>query len=61
MPRPTSDDVQAFEARATDADLDDLRARLARRGCRRPRRSIPPRPVLADGHRVFRSPTSSMS
>ncbi|MCX4662748.1 epoxide hydrolase family protein [Streptomyces uncialis] len=29
MPRPTSDDVQAFEARATDADLDDLRARLA--------------------------------
>jgi pimeloyl-ACP methyl ester carboxylesterase len=28
MPRPTSD-VQAFEARATDADLDDLRARLA--------------------------------
>ncbi|MBW5424534.1 alpha/beta fold hydrolase [Streptomyces sp. BG9H] len=28
MPRPT-DDVQAFEAHATDADLDDLRARLA--------------------------------
>src|SRR2546429_8697402 len=28
MPRPTSD-VQAFEAHATDADLDDLRARLA--------------------------------
>ncbi|MFC3996854.1 epoxide hydrolase [Nocardiopsis sediminis] len=28
MPRPTSD-VQAFAARATDADLDDLRARLA--------------------------------
>ncbi|MFD9961693.1 epoxide hydrolase [Amycolatopsis sp. NPDC058986] len=28
MPRSTSD-VQAFEARATDADLDDLRARLA--------------------------------
>jgi pimeloyl-ACP methyl ester carboxylesterase len=28
MPRPTSD-VQAFEARATDAELDDLRARLA--------------------------------
>ncbi|HEY3687016.1 MAG TPA: epoxide hydrolase [Streptosporangiaceae bacterium] len=28
MPRPTSD-VHAFEARATDADLDDLRARLA--------------------------------
>ncbi|MTE18264.1 alpha/beta fold hydrolase [Streptomyces sp. TRM43335] len=28
MPRPTSD-VQAFETRATDADLDDLRARLA--------------------------------
>ncbi|QEU91502.1 epoxide hydrolase family protein [Streptomyces kanamyceticus] len=28
MSRPTSD-VQAFEARATDADLDDLRARLA--------------------------------
>ncbi|MFE9030376.1 epoxide hydrolase [Streptomyces iakyrus] len=28
MPRPTSD-VQGFEARATDADLDDLRARLA--------------------------------
>src|SRR3569833_2690928 len=28
MPRPTSD-VQAFEARATAADLDDLRARLA--------------------------------
>jgi hypothetical protein len=28
MPRLTSD-VQAFEARATDADLDDLRARLA--------------------------------
>ncbi|MEU6842438.1 epoxide hydrolase [Streptomyces sp. NPDC046716] len=28
MPRPRSD-VQAFEARATDADLDDLRARLA--------------------------------
>ncbi|MEU2364050.1 epoxide hydrolase family protein [Streptomyces noursei] len=28
MPRPTSD-VQAFEANATDADLDDLRARLA--------------------------------
>ncbi|GAA4326645.1 pimeloyl-ACP methyl ester carboxylesterase [Actinomadura luteofluorescens] len=28
MPRPTSD-VRAFEARATDADLDDLRARLA--------------------------------
>ncbi|WP_329041016.1 epoxide hydrolase family protein [Streptomyces sp. NBC_01422] len=28
MPRPTSD-VQAFEARAGDADLDDLRARLA--------------------------------
>lgn len=28
MPRPTSD-VQAFEARATDADLEDLRARLA--------------------------------
>ncbi|WP_369201104.1 epoxide hydrolase family protein [Streptomyces sp. PU-14G] len=27
MPRPTSD-VQAFEAHATDADLDDLRARL---------------------------------
>lgn len=28
MPRPTSD-VQAFEAHAPDADLDDLRARLA--------------------------------
>ncbi len=28
MPRPTSD-VHAFEARAADADLDDLRARLA--------------------------------
>ncbi|MGX1562935.1 epoxide hydrolase [Streptomyces sp. NPDC055506] len=28
MPRPTSD-VHAFEAHATDADLDDLRARLA--------------------------------
>ncbi len=28
MPRPT-DAVQAFEAHATDADLDDLRARLA--------------------------------
>lgn len=28
MPRPTSD-VQAFAAHATDADLDDLRARLA--------------------------------
>ncbi|MDT7586348.1 MAG: epoxide hydrolase, partial [Pseudonocardiales bacterium] len=28
MPRPTCD-VQAFEAHATDADLDDLRARLA--------------------------------
>ncbi|MCC3761942.1 epoxide hydrolase 1 [Glycomyces sp. TRM65418] len=28
MPRPTGD-VQAFEARATDAELDDLRARLA--------------------------------
>ncbi|WP_327685538.1 epoxide hydrolase family protein [Streptomyces sp. NBC_00467] len=28
MPRPTSD-VQAFEAHANDADLDDLRARLA--------------------------------
>ncbi|WP_037570650.1 epoxide hydrolase family protein [Phaeacidiphilus oryzae] len=28
MSRPSSD-VQAFEARATDADLDDLRARLA--------------------------------
>ncbi|MFF9361253.1 epoxide hydrolase family protein [Streptomyces griseoluteus] len=28
MPRTTSE-VQAFEARATDADLDDLRARLA--------------------------------
>ena len=28
MPRPTSD-VQAFEAHVTDADLDDLRARLA--------------------------------
>jgi pimeloyl-ACP methyl ester carboxylesterase len=28
MPRPTSD-VQAFEARATDADLGDLRARLS--------------------------------
>ncbi|MFD7170102.1 epoxide hydrolase family protein [Streptomyces violascens] len=28
MPRPTSD-VQACEAHATDADLDDLRARLA--------------------------------
>ncbi|MEU0696797.1 epoxide hydrolase family protein [Streptomyces niveus] len=28
MPRPTSD-VQAFEAHASDADLDDLRARLA--------------------------------
>src|SRR6059036_2410136 len=28
MPRLTSD-VQAFEAHATDADLDDLRARLA--------------------------------
>jgi pimeloyl-ACP methyl ester carboxylesterase len=28
MPRPTSD-VQAFEAHATDAELDDLRARLA--------------------------------
>ncbi|MFG1623028.1 epoxide hydrolase family protein [Kribbella sp. NPDC049227] len=28
MPSPTSD-VQAFEAHATDADLDDLRARLA--------------------------------
>ncbi|MFI8895573.1 epoxide hydrolase family protein [Streptomyces paradoxus] len=28
MPRPTSD-VQAFEAHATDADLDDLHARLA--------------------------------
>jgi pimeloyl-ACP methyl ester carboxylesterase len=28
MPRPTSD-VQTCEARATDADLDDLRARLA--------------------------------
>ncbi|GAB2693548.1 epoxide hydrolase family protein [Nocardia thraciensis] len=28
MDRPT-DDVQAFEAHATDADLDDLRARLA--------------------------------
>ncbi|MFI0240324.1 epoxide hydrolase family protein [Streptomyces sp. NPDC016845] len=29
MPRPTTSDVQAFEAHATDADLDDLRARLA--------------------------------
>ncbi len=28
MPRPAGD-VQAFETRATDADLDDLRARLA--------------------------------
>ncbi|WP_322985122.1 epoxide hydrolase [Streptomyces sp. S584] len=28
MPRPTSD-VRAFEAHATDAELDDLRARLA--------------------------------
>ncbi|WP_353941428.1 epoxide hydrolase [Streptomyces sp. HUAS MG91] len=28
MPRPASD-VQAFEARASDADLEDLRARLA--------------------------------
>ncbi|MCD0502755.1 epoxide hydrolase family protein [Bordetella petrii] len=28
MPRP-SHDIQAFEARASDADLDDLRARLA--------------------------------
>lgn len=28
MPHPSSD-VQAFECRATDADLDDLRARLA--------------------------------
>ncbi|MGY1440030.1 epoxide hydrolase family protein [Streptomyces reniochalinae] len=28
MPRPTSD-VQAFEAHATDADFEDLRARLA--------------------------------
>ena len=28
MPRPTSD-VQAFEAHATDADLDELRVRLA--------------------------------
>lgn len=28
MPRPAND-VQAFEAHATDADLDDLRARLA--------------------------------
>ncbi|MGW1342648.1 epoxide hydrolase family protein [Kribbella sp. NPDC002412] len=28
MPRPTSD-VQAFEAHASDADLDELRARLA--------------------------------
>src|SRR3954471_10365422 len=28
MSRPTSD-VQAFEAHATDADLDELRARLA--------------------------------
>ncbi|MFD6415217.1 epoxide hydrolase family protein [Streptomyces sp. NPDC060194] len=28
MPRPT-DDVHAFEARATDAELDDLRTRLA--------------------------------
>lgn len=60
MPRPTSD-VQAFEAHATDADLDDLRARLARRGYRRPRRSIAPRPTLADGNRAFLSPTSSMS
>ncbi|NGN67635.1 epoxide hydrolase 1 [Streptomyces sp. A7024] len=29
MSRPSSDDVHAFEARASDADLDDLRARLA--------------------------------
>ncbi|CAM3502293.1 epoxide hydrolase family protein [Isoptericola cucumis] len=29
MPRPTTSDVQAFTARTTDAELDDLRARLA--------------------------------
>ena len=29
MSRPSSTDVHAYEARATDADLDDLRARLA--------------------------------
>jgi pimeloyl-ACP methyl ester carboxylesterase len=29
MSAPTSDDVRAFETHATDADLDDLRARLA--------------------------------
>ncbi|EPJ39095.1 hypothetical protein STAFG_3827 [Streptomyces afghaniensis 772] len=28
---------------------------------RRPRRSVAPRPALADGNRAFLSPTSSMS
>jgi hypothetical protein len=55
MPRPTSD-VQAFEAHATDADRD-----WPRRDYRRLRRSIAPRPALADGSRAFLSPTSSMS
>ena len=54
-------DVHAFETHASDADLDDLRARPAARGYRSPRRSTDPRPALSDGTRAFRSPTSSMS
>lgn len=60
MPRPTSD-VQAFEAHATDADLDELRARLA--AARLPEVETVYRagPALVDGNRASLSPTSSMS
>ena len=42
MNSPT-DDVRAFEAHATDADLDDLRARLAAAG---PAAYLPDLPVV---------------
>jgi hypothetical protein len=56
-------DVQAFEAHATDAELDDLRARLA--AARLPEAETVhragPGPTLVGGNRAFRSPTSSIS
>ena len=60
MPSPTSD-VQTFEAHATEADLDELRARLA--AARLPEAETVYRaaPILAGGDRAFLSATSSMS
>lgn len=60
MPRPTSD-VQPFEAHALKPTSTICARDWPRRGYRRPRRSIAPRPTLADGGRAFLSPTSSMS